>query len=63
MGGILIRVNRAECEGRTNEHVSETALDDFNGWDYVIENNGTIEELIGQVRTILEKEGIIKKGE
>jgi hypothetical protein len=63
MGGILIRVNRAECEGRTNEHVSETALDDFNEWDYVIENNGTIEELIGQVRTILEEAGIIKKSE
>ena len=63
MGGILIRVNRAECEGRANEHVSETALDDFNEWDYVIENNGTIEELIGQVRTILEEAGIIKEQE
>ena len=63
MGGVLIRVNRTECECRADEHVSETALDDFNGWDYVIENNGTIEELIAQVRTILEKEGIIKEQE
>ena len=59
MGGILIRVNRAECEGRENEHASETALDDFYEWDYVIENNGTVEELIEQARTILEEEGII----
>lgn len=63
MGGILIRVNRSECEGRKNEHISETALDDFDEWDYVIENNGTIEELIEQVRTILEEEGIIKEKE
>jgi len=63
MGGILIRVNRAECEGRKNEHVSETALDDFEEWDYVIENNGTIEELIEQVKTILEEERIIKEKE
>ena len=63
MGGILIRVERVECEGRENEHVSETALDDFDEWDYIIENNGTIEELIGQVRTILEEEGIIEEKE
>ena len=63
IGGILIRVNRAECEGRENEHASETALDDFNEWDHVIENNGTIEELIEQVRTIFKEEGIIKKKE
>lgn len=63
MGGVLVRVNRAECEGRKNEHISETALDDFDEWDYVIENNGTIEELIEQVRTILEEEGIIKEKE
>lgn len=61
MGGILIRVNRDECEGRENEHASETALDDFDEWDYVIKNNGTIEELIEQVRTTLEEEGIIKE--
>lgn len=63
MGGVLIRVNRAECEGRKNEHISEKALDDCDEWDYVIENNGSIEELIEQVRTILEEEGIIKEKE
>jgi len=56
-------VNRTECEGRENEHVSETALDDFDEWDHVIENNGTIEELIEQVKTILEEERIIKEKE
>lgn len=59
MGGILIRVNRAECEGRENEHVSETALDNYTDWDHVIENNGAIEDLIESVKNILIKEGIL----
>lgn len=40
-------------------HYSETALDDYNEWDHIIQNNGTIEELIEQVRLILVKENII----
>lgn len=41
-----------------DEHESETALDNAK-FNYVIENNGTIEELIEKVREILIKEGII----
>ena len=61
--GITIRVNRGLVE-RTGkmiqgpEHISETALDAAK-FDYVIENNGTIEELIEQVKKILIKEKII----
>ena len=61
--GITIRINRGLVE-RTGkmiqgpEHISETALDDAK-FDYVIENNGTIEELIEQVKNILIKEKII----
>ena len=40
------------------EHISETALDNAK-FDYVIENDGTIEELIEQVKKILIKEEII----
>lgn len=40
------------------EHESETALD-FYKFDYVIDNNGTIEELIDKVKEILIKEKII----
>ena len=62
--GITIRINRGLVE-RTGkmiqepEHISENALDNYNDWDYVIENNGTIEELIEQVKKILIKEEII----
>lgn len=41
-----------------DEHESETALDNAE-FDYVIDNNGTIEELIEKVREILIKEKII----
>lgn len=49
--GILIRCNRGD--GNTGNHPSETALDNYNKWDYVLDNNGTIEELIENVKKIL----------
>jgi len=32
------------------EHFSETALDNYDGFDIIIENNGTIEELIEKIK-------------
>lgn len=66
--GITIRVNRPH--GYTNPHTgeykevpldyhpSETALDDAE-FDYVIENTGSIQDLIEEVRRILLTEKII----
>lgn len=42
-----------------SKHESEVALDNYNDWDYVIDNNGTIEDLIEKVKQILIKEKII----
>lgn len=67
--GITIRVNRPfrpydkkqpllEGIQRTSVHPSETALDNAE-FDYVIDNNGTMEELIEKVKEILIKERII----
>ena len=42
----------------TKEHESETALDNAE-FDYVIDNNGTIEELIQKVKEILIKEKLL----
>ena len=54
--GITIRVQRGV---ETNEgHESETALD-FAKFSYVIDNNGTIEELVKKVKEILILEKII----
>lgn len=53
LGGILIRIDR-NTEFIDN-HISETALDDYNGWDYVIDNNGTFASLFNQVKEIYGK--------
>ena len=52
------RINNITKEIIKNEHPSETALDNAT-FDYVIDNNGTIEELIQKVRIILQREKII----
>jgi hypothetical protein len=61
--GISIRVNR-DRKGFTNQkllaelHPSETALNNAE-FDYVIDNNGSISDLIDKVQEILIKERII----
>lgn len=54
---ILIKINRTT--GLDDTHKSESALDYYDKWDYTIDNNGTIEELIEKIREILIKEKII----
>lgn len=58
--GITIRVVRDNGTRTidTNPHPSETALDDVK-FDYVIENDGTIEDLIEKVREILVNEKLL----
>lgn len=57
-GGINIRVNRLSNKESVDLHESEIALDNY-AFDYVVDNNGTIEELIEKITVILEKEKII----
>ena len=69
-GGITIRVNRMyedksvtselrrNLYKHTNQHPSETALDNHK-FDYVIDNSGSISDLIDKVKEILIKEQII----
>jgi hypothetical protein len=73
-GGITIRINRKWVSFETSfgeiteirhipgfdapEHPSETALDSAE-FDYVIDNNGSINDLIKKVETILKQENII----
>lgn len=58
-GGIVIRLERHN--DNPSDHYSETALDNFNGFDYIIDNNGTIEELFEKVKEILILEKILNK--
>lgn len=49
-GGMLIRVNRDLYRGL--EHVGETLLDDYDGFDLVIDNNGTLEDLRNKLNNL-----------
>jgi hypothetical protein len=58
-GGIVIRVNRQKQGIQIDDlsqslHPSETSLDDWN-FDYIIENNGTIDNLTEKVSEMLTK--------
>ena len=65
--GVVIRVNRpcectkhkhpmddtvVSCDCGLPEHISETALDDCQKFDYIIENDGTLEDLFNKVKAI-----------
>lgn len=50
-GGIVIRVDRETLSH--DNHPSETALDDYEGFDYRIDNNSDIEHLIVRVKGIM----------
>ena len=56
-GGIMIRINRPQYLDnglviRKNEHLSETSLDEYDKFDYVIENDGTVQDLIDKVKSL-----------
>lgn len=63
LGGIVIRVDRDIPFDKTqDQHASETGLDDFNDWDFVIDNNGTLMELKEQLTILtngLEESGLL----
>jgi hypothetical protein len=55
-GGIVVRINRMKTSELSEEgkvlHPSETSLDDWK-FNYIINNNDTIEELVEEVRVFL----------
>lgn len=57
-GGFVFRVNNPRIVS-TDTHYSETALDDYTGFDAIISNDGSIEELIQCVREILQTKALL----
>ena len=52
-GGILIRIERPGIESHCGkQHLSETSLDAYDKFDYVIENDGTVQDLIDKVMAL-----------
>lgn len=59
-GGFIVRVNRVEPAKEGPEmvrHISETALDKQD-FDWVIENDGTLDDLLGQVAVMLKESSL-----
>lgn len=66
-GGVVIRVNRKtgnplignDTHAVTDhQHPSETALDDYEKFDYIIDNDGNLDDLERKVLEMLDKFGI-----
>lgn len=66
MGGKIIRViRRIEIHNLTDlpdldPHASENALDDYDGFDYVLNNDKTPDELKSAVKQMLDTLGLLK---
>lgn len=52
-GGIVIRLLRETKTDIYSDHISETILDSHSNWDYVINNNSTLEDLEEKLLFIL----------
>lgn len=53
-GGIIIRINRdIPRDPQVMAHESETALADYTGFDYIIENNDDLAALYSQLDAII----------
>ena len=49
---VTIRITRDSVEKL--KHPSETALDQWTDWDYLVENNGSLEEFQKKILEIME---------
>jgi len=55
IGGLAVKIKRDhyELQDKQAAHASETELDNFNKWDYEIDNNGTKEDLYVNIDELL----------
>ena len=57
LGGKVVKLDRHNPDKISGfeKHSSETELDYYDGWDHVLENNGTLEELYMRADEMMEK--------
>jgi hypothetical protein len=62
LGGLICRVDREDRDlgGRDPNHPSETALDEYTDWDYILDNNGSLQDLYDAGATVLLQEGLVR---
>lgn len=58
-GAITIKVIRDSGNQIGTTHASETALDSYDQWDYVIDNTGSVDDLRQKVHEILRENHLI----
>lgn len=58
-GGKVIKIIRPSVVS-TSTHPSETSLNNYTDWDYVIVNDGTLEDLEAKVKEMLTKFDILR---
>jgi len=61
-GGKVIKIIRPSVVS-TSTHASETSLNNYTDWDYVIVNDGTLEDLEKKVKEMLIQFGILNPSE
>lgn len=52
-GAIMVRINDSRV--KKMNHRSETEMDEFNKWDWIIENDGTISDLREKAKIFINK--------
>jgi len=59
-GGKLIRVDRINsgASGGIEKHASEVSLDDYTKWNYILKNDGTVEELFQKIDEVMKSVAI-----
>ena len=57
LGGIVVRIDRNFLfDPLVDNHPSEIDCDNYNNWDYIVDNNGDFNFLYSQIEEILTKE-------
>lgn len=51
-GGFFVKIERPGFDG-ANNHSSENSLDDYNNWDLVIQNDGSLEQFKQQAEELV----------
>ena len=50
-GGLIVKIERPGFDG-ANNHASETSLDEYQAWDRVVVNNGTLDAFKAQIEQL-----------
>lgn len=63
-GGEVIRIDRpgVAASGGIAGHASETSLIEWDGWDHILKNDGTLEELYRKVDQLAKEKGWMEQG-